>query len=109
MSSPILCHVFNKPLPYKATLDLQQGLHALQLTRRRNDGGHPDILLILQHRPVFTAGRRQVNTPDLLKEEKRLQLLGADWQYTQRGGETTYHGPGQIVGYPLLDLGRMNV
>ncbi|KAG8928856.1 hypothetical protein FRC02_006388 [Tulasnella sp. 418] len=105
---PILVHVFDKPLPYVPTLALQHRIHAIQLARRREAISHPDVLLLLQHRPTYTGGRRQ-KQEDLTLEEKRLKGLGAEWVTTERGGETTFHGPGQIVGYPLLDLGRMNM
>ncbi|KAG8985606.1 hypothetical protein FRB90_004587 [Tulasnella sp. 427] len=105
---PILYKVFKTPLPYKETLALQHQIHQLQLSRRRVDAEYPDILLILQHRPTYTGGRRQ-NVQDLSAEEARLTGIGADWVPTDRGGETTFHGPGQIVGYPLLDLGRMKM
>ncbi|GBE78492.1 chloroplast lipoate protein ligase [Sparassis latifolia] len=104
---PVLYHYFSTPLPYARTLALQEQLHAIQLQHRRSSGTHRDILLLLQHRPVYTAGRRQVSTsPEVEVEAKRLRGIGADFVNTLRGGETTYHGPGQIVGYPLLDLGR---
>ena len=103
---PILYHYFTAPLPYVRTLALQEELHALQLAHRRL-GTHKDLLLLLQHRPVYTAGRRQhADDPEVVQEEARLTHMGADFVATKRGGQTTYHGPGQIVGYPLLDLGR---
>lgn len=103
---PIFYHYFTQPLPYVRTLALQEQLHALQLAQRRTQA-HKDLLLLLQHRPVYTAGRRQLSTsPEVLDDEKRLTRIGADFVTTKRGGQYTYHGPGQIVGYPLLDLGR---
>ncbi|KAF7798613.1 hypothetical protein EIP86_009835 [Pleurotus ostreatoroseus] len=103
---PIYFHYFQTPLPYVRTLGLQERLHALQLAQRRLNA-HKDILLLLQHRPVYTAGRRQsADDPEVIQEESRLTRLGADFVPTKRGGQITYHGPGQIVGYPLLDLGR---
>jgi lipoate-protein ligase B len=102
---PILVHFFRSPLPYSRTLALQERLHALQLSLRREGNRHPDLLLLLQHRPVYTAGRRQTST-ELDPERTRLAGSGADFVSTQRGGQLTYHGPGQLVGYPLLDLGR---
>jgi lipoyl(octanoyl) transferase 2 len=107
MSLPsIFYHHFPLPLPYARTLALQQQLHQIQLAARRNNpASHKDLLLLLQHRPVYTSGRRQTED-DIAHERARLTHLGADFVTTQRGGEITYHGPGQIVGYPLLDLSR---
>jgi len=102
--SPILYHYFQSPLPYARTLALQERIHQLQLAHRQS-GSHKDILLLLQHRPVYTAGRRQTE-PSIRDERTRLTAQGADFLTTTRGGELTYHGPGQIVGYPLLDLSR---
>ena len=121
MPVPILYHIFKRPLPYLPTLALQEFIHAFQLRlshrldtspadvdKPPNVANYPDVLLLLEHRPVYTAGRRQ--NEDVLRDEKtRLEKYGADWVATQRGGETTYHGPGQIVGYPLFDLERMGV
>jgi len=106
---PIIYHVFSRPLPYLPTLLLQQKIHELQLQKRRETAGsHPDVLLLLEHRPVYTAGRRQAEK-EMPEDAARLRGLGADFVSTQRGGQITYHGPGQIVGYPLLDLGRMRL
>ncbi|KAI0006172.1 lipoyltransferase [Russula compacta] len=102
---PILYHYFPRPLPYLSTLQLQESIHALQLRQRRSSASHQDILLLLQHKPVYTGGRRQTES-ETAAERARLTGLGADFVLAQRGGELTYHGPGQIVGYPLLDLGR---
>jgi lipoate-protein ligase B len=107
-AAPILYHYFPTPLPYAATLSLQHRIHELQLARRHAQTDYPDIMLVLQHRPVYTAGRRQ-KEEDLLPESLRLRQLGADYVHTDRGGQTTYHGPGQIVVYPFFDLGRMQV
>ncbi|TCD62939.1 hypothetical protein EIP91_006202 [Steccherinum ochraceum] len=103
---PILYHFFRSPLPYARTLALQERIHALQLALRRSQS-HQDILLLLEHRPVYTTGRRQIaSSPEVLAEEQRLTEIGADFVTTQRGGQITYHGPGQLIGYPLIDLGR---
>lgn len=108
MSRKILWHSFAKPVPYTSGLRLQENLHRLQLDRRRLDKKCPDLLLLLEHRPVYTTGRRQL-VDGLAEERSRLQRLGSDWVQTNRGGETTFHGPGQLVGYPLIDLKRMSV
>jgi lipoyl(octanoyl) transferase len=68
---------------------------------KRNDGALPDQLLLLEHEPVYTIGR----TPD------RSSLLGAEHLpyplfSINRGGQATYHGPGQLIGYPIVDLRR---
>jgi len=102
---PIVHHYFSRPLPYLRTLQLQESIHALQLHQRRSSKSHRDILLLLQHKPVYTGGRRQTES-ETASERARLTALGADFVLAQRGGELTYHGPGQLVGYPLLDLGR---
>ncbi|KAG6371604.1 lipoyltransferase [Boletus reticuloceps] len=103
-SPPVLYHYFRMPLPYARTLALQERIHQIQLASRRTSSHH-DILLLLQHRPVYTSGRRQTER-ELGTEHARLTKLGADFVTTLRGGQLTYHGPGQLVGYPLLDLGR---
>lgn len=104
--APILVHYFPLPLPYLPAFRLQQAIHDAQLSqRRRTQSLHRDVLLLLQHRPVYTTGRRQ--TDDETKDDMtRLAEIGADFISTKRGGETTYHGPGQLVVYPLLDLAR---
>ena len=62
-------------------------------------------LIICQHRPVYTFGRRQRNSLEEFEQEKvRLELLGADVFQTNRGGLVTFHGPGQLVCYPILSL-----
>ena len=104
---PIFYHCFKIPVPYTRALALQERIHAHQLLARKTSQTHRDYLLLLEHRPVYTFGRRQLESSEVIASEAtRLRGLGADCVSTKRGGETTYHGPGQIVGYPLLDLGR---
>ena len=104
---PIFVHFFRTPIPYTTALSLQERIHTLQLVARKALRSHRDYLLLLEHRPVYTFGRRQHDSlEEVHAEMTRLKGLGADCVSTQRGGQTTYHGPGQIVGYPLLDLGR---
>jgi lipoyl(octanoyl) transferase len=83
---------------YATGLALQQQLVALRKEERIGD-----VLLLLEHKPVITLGRNAkavnvVASPELLKE-KRVELFECD-----RGGDVTFHGPGQIVGYPIFDL-----
>ncbi|KJE89187.1 octanoyltransferase [Capsaspora owczarzaki ATCC 30864] len=58
-------------------------------------------LLLLEHNPVYTLGRRMQHDAD---QAARLAALGAEYVYTSRGGQITFHGPGQLVGYPILNL-----
>lgn len=102
---PLYYHIFRKPVPYVQALAAQESIHATQLFKRAANGGHTDVLLLLEHRPVYTAGRRQTEN-EISGDRTRLTRMGADFVSTQRGGELTYHGPGQIVGYPLFDLSR---
>ena len=104
MRQPILYHYFRRPVPYVQTWALQERIHELQ-HHLRQTSTHPDILLLLQHRPTYTAGRRQTDI-SLHNDRIRLQSIGADFVTATRGGQLTYHGPGQLVGYPLIDLSR---
>ena len=86
-------------VPYADTLDLQRRLHAA-----RARGETPDTLLLLEHPPTYTIGR-QGDGSHLLVPESELRRLGAELHWVDRGGDVTFHGPGQIVGYPILYLG----
>jgi lipoate-protein ligase B len=83
---------------YKEALAIQENLVQLRRT------GHiPEVLLLLQHPPVYTLGGGG-NPANLLVSEEKLREMGIEFHRTRRGGDITYHGPGQIVGYPILDL-----
>ncbi|XP_078514706.1 octanoyl-[acyl-carrier-protein]:protein N-octanoyltransferase LIPT2, mitochondrial [Lissotriton helveticus] len=87
-------------------LSYEQGLRAQQscVQRHREQEGAADTLLLCQHPPVYTVGLRQAPYPP--SEEQRLRSLGAAFHRTDRGGLITFHGPGQLVCYPVLDLRR---
>ena len=85
-------------IDYPAALELQRDLH----DKVANDE-LPAVLLLLQHPHVYTLGRRG-NETDILVSADALRQLDADVYHTDRGGEATYHGPGQLVGYPILNL-----
>jgi lipoyl(octanoyl) transferase len=75
-----------------------------ELAARRAAGEIPDVLILLEHPPVFTAGRR-TDPAHLLLAETDIERLGAELHHVDRGGSVTFHGPGQLVGYPIVDLG----
>ena len=73
------------------------------LVERRKRGEIPDQLLIVEHPHVMTMGRNG-HSENLLASPELLERAGIDFHHTDRGGDVTYHGPGQIVGYPIVDL-----
>jgi lipoyl(octanoyl) transferase len=74
------------------------------LAERRLAGQIPDSLILLEHPPVYTAGRRW-KPEHIVWSEDRIRDAGAELHYIDRGGSLTFHGPGQLVAYPILDLG----
>jgi len=85
---------------YGEVLALQESLHA-----QRMAGQIPDTLLLLEHRPVYTLGR-SASADNVLYSEEALRRAGIERVVTTRGGDVTYHGPGQLVGYPIIHLGE---
>jgi lipoyl(octanoyl) transferase len=75
-----------------------------RLAERRLAGEIPDTVIMLEHAPVFTAGRR-AKDEELLWTRDSLATRGAEVHRIDRGGSFTFHGPGQLVVYPILDLG----
>jgi lipoyl(octanoyl) transferase len=73
------------------------------LVERRKRGLIPDQLLIVEHPPVVTMGRNG-REQNLLASPELLARAGIEFHHTDRGGDVTFHGPGQIVGYPIFDL-----
>ena len=73
------------------------------LVEQRKQGLIPDQLLFVEHSHVITQGRNG-HAENLLASEDALRSAGIEFYPTNRGGDITYHGPGQIVGYPILDL-----
>jgi lipoyl(octanoyl) transferase len=86
-------------VPYADALALQGELH-----ERRARGEIPDTLVLLEHPHVYTIGRRGSAT-DVLWDGEALRARGVEVVEADRGGQVTYHGPGQLVGYPIIDLG----
>lgn len=86
-------------VPYGQALKLQTRLHADRVAGRVTD-----TLLLLSHPHVYTIGRRG-SADDVLWDVETLRGRGVEVVETDRGGQVTYHGPGQLVGYPIVDLG----
>ncbi|HEY4321054.1 MAG TPA: lipoyl(octanoyl) transferase LipB [Gemmatimonadales bacterium] len=84
---------------YADTLELQRTLR-----QRRLDGSLPhDVLLLVEHEPVYTLGRG-THASSLPRPVDELRAMGADVVEIERGGDVTWHGPGQLVGYPIVHL-----
>jgi lipoyl(octanoyl) transferase len=83
---------------YREALSLQE-----RIREARQDGELPDVLLTLEHPPVYTRGRRSVAGELPFGEDWYLER-GIDIVDTGRGGKVTYHGPGQLVGYPIVGV-----
>ncbi len=88
-------------VPYLRAWDLQRA--AVEAVKA---GTQPDSLLLLEHPHVFSIGRRGTGE-NLLWSEAECARRGVELVWTDRGGDVTYHGPGQLVGYPILDLPRL--
>jgi len=97
-SKKICIAVYVGVLPYERALKLQQ-----RLVPARAEGSVPDVLLLLEHPPVLTIGRFR-GEEDLIAPLETLAQEGIAVFHTNRGGGITYHGPGQLIGYPILNL-----
>jgi lipoyl(octanoyl) transferase len=87
-------------VPYAEGLELQK-----QLVERRRAGEIPDQLLLLEHPAVITLGvKTRNNRSNIVAAPEALEAEGVEVFETGRGGDVTYHGPGQLVGYPIIDL-----
>ena len=93
---PPICEVRRLGLvDYEAAWQLQR-----ELAAKRAAGEIPDTLLLLEHPPVYTTGKRNADSNRRLPPD----LLGAPLVVSDRGGDITFHGPGQLVAYPIIDL-----
>jgi lipoyl(octanoyl) transferase len=99
----VLSVVYLGRVAYRAGLELQERLVGLRKT-----GAIGDVLVMLEHEPVLTLGRamgqKDGGRENLLLSEDELRRRGVEVVETNRGGDVTYHGPGQLVGYPIFDL-----
>lgn len=85
--------------PYAEAWEMQR-----ELTRRRKRDEIPDTFVLCEHPPVYTLGRAAKDASNLGAGEEYLRSLGAEVFWIDRGGDVTFHGPGQVVGYPILRL-----
>ena len=85
-------------VPYPRALEIQQILH-----QKRVAGDIPDVLLLLEHPPVITVGKSGKDQ-NILFPEVVLQQNGITVEHINRGGDVTFHGPGQLVGYPIFHI-----
>lgn len=99
MSDLLVCHLGR--VEYRRALAMQEDLRA-----RVQAGELADVLLLLEHDPVYTLGRRS-EAGDLPMGESWYLSQGIDVVRTDRGGKLTYHGPGQLVGYPVVHVTRI--
>ncbi len=97
MSAPLAWRWLGR-VPYAEGLGVQE-----ELARERETGRGTDTLLLLEHESIYTAGRR-ARPEELLWDEAERGRRGIAFQESSRGGKLTYHGPGQLVGYPIVDI-----
>ena len=105
-------------MDYKACWDLQQELFDARVARKRTGSipvpgtdGDPDdagTVLLVEHPPVYTLGKSG-HAENLLVNQEALEAMGAQFFHIDRGGDITFHGPGQLVCYPILDLERLAI
>jgi lipoyl(octanoyl) transferase len=96
--TPSLWFVRAGVVPYGEAFELQKRMERLRL-----EDAIPDLLLLLEHPPVYTRGRRST-AGELPMGEDWYRAQGIEIEDTDRGGRVTYHGPGQLVGYPVMSL-----
>ena len=105
-------------MDYKACWDLQQELFDARVARKRagsipvpRTDGDPDdagTVLLVEHPPVYTLGKSG-HAENLLVNQEALEAMSAQFFHIDRGGDITFHGPGQLVCYPILDLERLGI
>ena len=88
-------------VPYAAGLEWQRDLAQAKIA----GGLQEDLVLLLEHEPVLTLGRG-ARASNIVAPREILDVAGVETVEVERGGDVTYHGPGQLVGYPILDLNR---
>ena len=97
-------------MPYKECWQLQQTLfeQRLEARRRGEKGADCGTILTVEHPPVYTLGKSGKQS-NMLIPQSYLESLGAEFFHIDRGGDITFHGPGQIVCYPILDIEQLGI
>ena len=88
---------------YKQIWDYQEELLQQKIKAKQSNKSEPDYLLFVEHNPVYTLGKNG-KEKNLLINQKSLEEKGIEFYHINRGGDITFHGPHQLVGYPILDL-----
>lgn len=95
-------------IEYDKALSKQEALFDRSIQLKKDGSKHEDVLILCEHPSVYTLGKSG-NATNMLLSEERLKAINASLHRTNRGGDITYHGPGQIVGYPIFDLEHFNI
>jgi len=88
---------------YKSIWDYQESLLQQKIKAKQTGSTSPDYLLLVEHGPVYTLGKNGKEN-NLLINQQLLEQKGIEFYHINRGGDITFHGPQQLVGYPILDL-----
>ncbi len=95
-------------MPYKECWDYQQSLFNDLLAKQGDGSDVVGTIIFVEHPAVYTLGKSG-KMSNMLIDEARLKTLGADFYHIDRGGDITFHGEGQVVCYPILDLGKLGI
>ena len=95
-------------MPYKECWEYQQKLFNELLAKQGDGSGFAGTIIFVEHPAVYTLGKSGKMSNMLINEE-RLKALGAEFYHIDRGGDITFHGEGQVVCYPILDLEKLGI
>ena len=95
-------------MPYKECWELQQQLFNDLLSKRDDGSDFVGTIIFVEHPAVYTLGKSG-NIGNMLVDEARLKALGAEFYHIDRGGDITFHGEGQVVCYPILDIRKLGI